>query len=271
MHISVLMPAWNAQATIGEAIDSILSQTYPQFELIVLDDGSTDATWQIMLSWRKKDGRVRVLRNRQNQGIGVCRNQLVKLAKGEYLAWQDADDVSYPQRLELQRLLLDSQPKVGMVGGALDFVDARGLQSRRCYSPSDAQLRARIFRYSPVAQPVAMIRSECFKKVGWYEPAFAPAEDIDMAFRIGALYQFANVDQPLLRYRVSQLGATFQHLWHIQWSTGKIRLHNLRNTAYRFTLVDLLFNLAQYALVVWLPPSWQLTLFNLLRNQPVHS
>src|ERR1035437_799289 len=184
--ISVLMPAYNAEKYIGEAIESILNQTFKDFELIIVNDASTDSTLSIIQKFAKKDKRVKVYENKKNLYIAANRNRLIKLANGKYVAWQDADDISMLKRLEHQYKFLEKYKEVGIVGGFLQFFnDKEGNTSIRKYAASDKDLRKTIFRYSPVAQPAAMIRRKILNEVGEYNLKYPPAEDIDMSFRIG--------------------------------------------------------------------------------------
>lgn len=268
IQITVLMIAWNAEQTISESVTSILKQTYENFEFIIIDDASTDKTWKKIQAFKTIDKRIIAYRNVSNLGIAGSRNRAISLATGKYIAWQDADDIAYPNRLELQYSALEKMPEVGIIGASLEFFNTNGVDSIRSYKTKDDDIRAHIFRYSPVAQPVAMIRKSCLDRVGEYDLRYPPAEDLDMNFRIGTYYKFANLDKPLLKYRMTSTSATYKKLFKIEVSTLQIRLKNLFNPAYQFTLRDMLFNLVQYLLVIWIPPKMKISLFNILRNKP---
>lgn len=264
--VSVLMPAYNAEKYIAEAIESILSQTFKDFEFIIVDDASTDNTWKIIQEYAKKDERISIYRNEKNLYIAENRNRLVNLAKGKYIAWQDADDVSMPVRLKKQSHFLEKNPQVGIVGGYLQFFDEKGTKSIRKYAISDKELRKNIFRFSPVAQPTAMIRKKCFEKVGLYNPKYPPAEDIDMSFRIGTFYEFANLPQITLKYREHLNSATFNKLKKIELSTLEVRRKNKGKNGYNMTLIDHIYNLLQYVSIFVLPGRIKIALFNAIRN-----
>lgn len=264
--VSVLMPAYNSEKYIGEAIESILNQTYTNFEFIIADDCSTDDTWEIIKKYEKTDKRITAIRNKKNLYIAKNRNLLVKKAKGEYIAWQDSDDVSYLDRLEKQVRVLEADPEIGIVGGYIMFFDAKGDFSVRKYATNDEELRETIFRYSPVAQPTAMVRKAALETAGEYNPAYPPAEDIDMSFRIGNTYKFANIPQPTLRYRSYNESATFTKLKQIELSTIEIRMKNRKNPNYSFSFFDMIYNLLQYISVFIVPPKLKIALFNAIRN-----
>lgn len=264
--ISILMPAYNAEKYIAEAIESILNQTFTDFELIISDDASTDKTWEIIQDYSKKDKRISIYKNKKNLYIAENRNMLVRKAKGKYIAWQDADDISLADRIEKQYELMEKNPTVGVVGGYLQFFDESGLKSIRRYATDDISLRKSMFRYSPVAQPTAMIRRECFEKVGLYNPEYPPAEDIDMSFRIGTLYKFANLPEITLNYREHHSSATFKKLKKIELSTLKVRWQNNNTGNYKMSFVDKIYNVLEFISIFLIPPKLKIALFNILRN-----
>ena len=251
--VSVLMPAYNAEKYIAEAIESVLDQSYKDFELIIADDTSTDSTWEIISLYKKKDVRIVAVRNENNLYIAGNRNKLLSMSKGKYIAWQDSDDISYGRRLERQVKFMEKNKEVGICGGYLDFYFNGKVIERRRYSKLDSRLRRRIFRQSPVAQPASMIRKECFDKVGLFNLDYPPAEDIDMSFRIGSFYKFANISFPLIKYRLHYKSATSKKLKVIMLTTLKIRFKNLKNKAYKFSLVDVLYQIATVCALL-LPP-----------------
>lgn len=117
------MANYNAGSFIEEAIKSILGQTYIDFEFIIVDDGSIDKSWEIIKKYSVIDSRIQCYRNIKNSGIAYTRNRLIHLAKGEYIAWIDADDRARPERLQKQVLFLLSNPNISIVGSWLDIID----------------------------------------------------------------------------------------------------------------------------------------------------
>lgn len=262
--MSVVIPAYNAARVLDEAVASILAQTYTDFEVLVLDDCSTDDTLARARALASTDPRITVVANESNLGIARNRNKGLELTRGEFIAWQDADDISMPQRLERQVAYLVENPEVGMVGGFLQFFGGRRESIRR-YAQDDGTLRRRIFRYSPVAQPAAMIRRAVLDSAGWYDQRFEPAEDLEMAFRIGRVARFANLQEVVIRYREDPSSATFTRLRKIERDTLRIRRMNAGN-GYKMTLGDRLYNLVQLSSGVLMPPRARIELFNLIRN-----
>jgi glycosyltransferase involved in cell wall biosynthesis len=267
LPVSVLMPCYNASKYIGTAIESVLGQSFRDLELVIAEDRSTDNTWEIVQSYAAKDPRIRIAQNRENLRIAKNRNRLLELARGKYIAWQDADDISEPLRIEHQIAFLDAHPEVGIVGGWLRFfTDADPEGFVRKYAPDDARLRAKIYRYSPVAQPGAMIPKKVLDEMGEYKSEFDATEDLDMSFRIGAKYRFANLQEVVIRYRENISSATFTRLPEMERKTFAIRKLNCANPAYRLTFGDRLYNLLQWISMFIIPPRWKISLFHFIRN-----
>jgi Glycosyltransferases involved in cell wall biogenesis len=163
VKISVVMPAYNAEQYISEAIESILRQTFKDFEYIVIDDGSTDNTVAVLNSF--KDKRLKVIRNEKNLNQSKCRNIGIREAEGEYCAFMDADDVSFQDRLQKQFDFLEGNPEVGIVGGTMEIMSADNkIIGKRRYPLTDAQIRKRIFWFSPFCFPSIMVRKSILEK-----------------------------------------------------------------------------------------------------------
>lgn len=264
--ISVVIPAYNAEHTLCEAIESILEQTFQHFEIIVIDDCSTDDTYSLMENYAKLDSRVRIYRNDKNLGIAGNRNKGLSIVCGKYLVWQDADDISYPKRLAVQLNFMEENPSVGIVGGDMDIFNGLSITAKRVYPRDDAGIRKCIFRFSPIAQPAAMIRMEVYKSVGNYDLKLPPAEDLDMTFRIGENHKLANVKETVIKYREIESSATFTNLKKMELSTIKIRKRYLWSVDYPSNISDKLYCLLHYCSVWIIPPRLKIKLFGYLRN-----
>lgn len=264
--ISVVMPAFNAEQYIGESIQSILEQSFVDFELIIINDASADKTLEVISEYAKRDSRIRVFSNEKNLGIAGNRNLGVSLALGKYLAWQDADDVSLPYRLEEQYQFLEAQPEIGIIGGYLELFSGDNIRGVRHYAERDLDLRKSMFKYSPVAQPAAMIRRNILDKAGAYDLSYPPAEDLDMTFRIGMLSKLANLPKVLIRYRVSETSATGKNLKTMELNTLRIRRKYLFQPPYKVTMMDVAYNLVHLASIYLVPVRWKMKLFSLFRD-----
>ncbi|MFC1700334.1 glycosyltransferase family 2 protein [Patescibacteria group bacterium] len=263
--VSVIMPAYNTKKYIAEAIESILNQTYKNIEFIILDDCSTDKTWEIIRSYVKKDSRIVAVRNSKNLNIALCRNKGISLSKGKYIIWADSDDISLPSRIEKQVAFMEKNPKVGICGTYLQSFSVRGELELRKYSLNDSDIRKDIFKYSPVAQPTAIVRRECFKKVGLFDIRFPPAEDLEFSFRLGEHYALANIPEALVKYRVHANSATCSRLKEQINHTLEIRKIYSKSPVYNMFFTDKIAYILTW-LAQFLPVRVTLRIFVFLRN-----
>jgi hypothetical protein len=196
------MSVFNGERYLEECIDSILAQTFRDFEFVIIDDGSTDRTAAILGSYQRIDPRVLVF-HQENQGAAESWNRGCGLAQGKYLARMDADDVALSDRLMRQIEFLESHAEVGLLGGALDFIDSNGktLCPRR-YPLEDHNIRPLLLRESPFAHPAIVMRKELFFSVGGYRTVFADTADYDLWLRMAARCQLANLGEVVLKYRI---------------------------------------------------------------------
>ena len=199
VKISVLMPVYNTdEKFLRQAIESILGQTYQDFEFLIINDCSSDARVEkVVLSY--KDKRIKYSVNSQNLGISGTRNKLISLAKGEYLAVMDHDDVSLPERLEKEAAFLDAHPEVGVVGCAVCYL---GTPKVRKLPEDDGSVREALVFFSPFCHPATMIRKSVLQNCGVaYEAEFSPAEDYALWSRLMSVTKFANLPDVLFEYR----------------------------------------------------------------------
>lgn len=264
--VSVITPAYNAEKFIAETIESILNQTFKDFEYIILNDKSTDNTLKIIQEYAKKDSRIIVIDNEKNLGIAGNRNEGIKKAKGKYIVWQDADDISLPMRIEKQCQFMEEHPEVGIMGGFLEIFDESGIVGIRKYDANDENLRKKIFLFSPVAQPASIVRKKALDEAGEYNLEYPPAEDIDMSFRIGMKYSFANLQEVTIRYREHPNSATFTKLKKIELSTLKIRRIYAKSPQYTISIFAVLYNILQFIFIFIIPPKLKIWIFNKVRN-----
>lgn len=199
--VSVIILAHNLAHFVGEALQSVLDQTFMDFEVIVVDDGSTDNTREVVV--RFTDPRVRYV-YQDNQERSAARNTGIRLAQGEYIAFLDADDVWLPEKLALQVNLLETRPEVGLV-----YTGAYVMENSRVFVEQKCKYRGRVVRPLLVVDNIvtgsastAMVRRECFDEVGLFDEASSVCEDWDAWLRIAMKYEFDYVPQPLAKCRV---------------------------------------------------------------------
>lgn len=199
--ITVLMLVYNGEDFIKKAIDSILYQTYHNFELLIINDGSTDNSLNIINGFN--DSRIRILNNDGNKGLTYSRNRGVKEAKGEYIAIIDCDDINEKSRLEKQLNFLEKNPEFAVIGSMVQSIDHNGNFIGKPWdlsAPHEKIPCILLFR-NYIANPAAMFRKNVFKSLD-YRSEYPPAEDYDLWVRISENYKLWNIQKILLYYRV---------------------------------------------------------------------
>ena len=201
-RVSVVTTVYNGQAYTDRAIPSLLAQTFDDFELILVDDGSDDGTPEILQELARREPRVRVLRPGR-VGFAAALNHGIERARGEYIARQDFDDRSYPDRLRLQVEFLDSHPEVGVVGAYFVQVDEdRGERYVRMLPTHHSEIVSAMARYIPFAHTLVTFRRRVWSEAGGY-PAAQNLVDLRFWLRIGRLgWRFANIPEVLGEHHV---------------------------------------------------------------------
>lgn len=201
--VSAIMPTYNGARYLKAAIDSVLQQTYADWELVVVDDGSTDATPEILATYT--DERIKVICLPSNQGRGKARNIAVQQSQGRYIAVCDGDDLSLPERFAKQVRYLEKNPEVGVVASQVLYFD-EGMEPelRVLYPESPESIQARFRRgRSAVPNQSAMIRKELFDRHGYYSPECRRCQDLEFFLRVMEHTEFATLSEPLVHYRQS--------------------------------------------------------------------
>ncbi len=249
--ISVVMSVYNGETFVAEAIESILRQTFAGFELVIVDDGSTDQTAAILNKFRLADPRIRVL-TQPRIGLARATNTGIAAAKGKYIARLDADDLAEPHRLEMQLAYLQEHPEVGLLGSAYYILRKGVLGARPRPMPlEDARLRRSLVRRNPFMHSSVMIPRRVFDVVGVYNEKLPIMLDHDLFIRIAREFRVANLAEPLAIKRVHD-DAYFQSRSHT-WGkfAAKVRLRWRAWRAFSRPVTDLRF-------VVIKPLTWYL-------------
>lgn len=211
--VSVVMSVYNGERFLRQAIDSILNQTFPDFEFIIVDDGSTDGTAEILSSYAKAAPRLRVV-TQQNRGLIKSLNRAIGMARGEYIARMDADDVSMPERLVVQVRWLDMHPQIAVLGTRYDEIDENSRVVRRGnrYIGSATVERALLQGNSSVfCHGSVMFRRMCFEHVGGYREQFRHTEDYDLWLRMAEHYELDNIGETLYQHRLRLDSVSFEY------------------------------------------------------------
>ena len=202
-RVSVVMSVYDGARFLDEAVVSIRTQTFSNFEFIIVDDGSRDATREILCSHAREDSRVRVVVSRQNRGLIESLHRCFAEATGEFIARMDADDVAKPERLERQIEYLDSNPAIALVGSAVETIDAKSRVLKTVSVPSDPEvIRSHMReRGCVIFHPTVLVRRKTLEEFGRFRKAYQCAEDYDLWLRMLEKVQLANLDEVLLGYR----------------------------------------------------------------------
>ncbi len=223
--ISVVMSVYNGEDYLRPAIDSILNQTYRDFEFIIIDDGSTDSSKKIIESY--KDSRIRLI-SRKNHGLTYSLNEGLKLARAEYIARQDADDISLPHRFEKEVAFLDSHPDVGLVGSnyiAVDKTAKKVVVVSNVFMHHD-DLKACLVLCNQYGHGSIMMRKSAIEKVAGikgYDKKVGHVEDYDLWVRLSRVSKVANIEDPLYKYRKVDTSVSHSKLEEQVQLTFKVR------------------------------------------------
>lgn len=214
--VSVLMPAYNAARHVGKAVESILSQTFRDFEFLIVDDGSTDETRAILERFAASDARIALV-SRPNTGYLIALNEMLERARGPFLARMDADDIADPSRFDRQVAFLRDRPDHVLVGSRVTIIDPDGapltvMGNHQTHEELDSGLLSG--QGQLIYHPSVMMRREAVLNVGGYDTRYELAEDLDLFLKLAEVGRLANLADSLLSYRehLSKVG----HLQTIQ-------------------------------------------------------
>jgi glycosyltransferase involved in cell wall biosynthesis len=227
---SVVIPVYNTAAYLEKAVDSVLGQTFTDFEVILIDDGSTDGSSHILDRYAASDNRCRVY-HQPNQGIIATRNEGNRLARADILILMDSDDICLPDRFEKQLRYLNEHPDCVAVGSRILLIDPEGLPITvmgGCFSHEEIDSTNMAGVDAAFFQPTAAIRKSEVERVGGYRDAYPSAEDFDLFLRLAEVGKMANLPEVLLKYR--------QHLFSIGYRQGSQQADSARRAiqdAYR--------------------------------------
>jgi Glycosyl transferase family 2 len=211
--VSVVMVVRNVERFLAESIKSILDQSFREFELVIIDFGSTDTTEAIVSSCAVNDSRIK-FHTIPHCSLPEARNASCSAAQGKYLAVMDADDIALGHRLATQVSFMEQHPEVGVVGGGIEWINAAGESLPIPYDPANSQdIQSALPRHSPlwrpspllrtdVWHPTALIRRDAFYAAGGYRRAFVVSEDYDLWLRIAERHEISNLNHVVLKYRI---------------------------------------------------------------------
>lgn len=265
--ITVYMPVFNAAKFLDQSIQSILQQTFTDFEFIIIDDASTDNSWKIIKSYAKTDKRIVAIKNHINLGVSLTSNIAISKSNGQFLARMDADDISFPTRFEKQIKFLKKHPKNIAVGGQCLVIDQDNQIIGNKNFPTDfKKLSKMIFWAVPIQQPSMMVNLKLLPKdFVWYSPNKTSAEEIDLMFRFMLYGQINNLSENLLYYRHLDTSLSHRDPKKTFSLTIKSRIAALK-MGFKPNILAILINISQIIVVSILPNYFINQVWSLLRG-----
>lgn len=269
--ISVILPVHNAQKYLIEALESIRYQTYPHFEVIAIDDASTDNSLKILKNYSKIDPRFKVYHNKTNLKIANTLNFGVRKAKGLFLARMDADDVSMPSRFQKQISFLTKHPGVIVVGGQCLTIDTNSkITGKKLFPTNHIAINELMFTANPLQHPSIVIRRDLLpSNFAWYNPKLTPAEDLDLYFRLGKFGLFANLKSTVLMYRQHEDSETFRNPKLTFKVTQKVRRLAVAKYGYKPSLKSIVLATVQKIVLSVIPASLVFPLYTFVRGTKI--
>jgi len=259
------MPVYNCESYVADALESIIQQTYNNLEIIVVDDCSTDRSWEIIQAFAQKDRRIKVSRNSQNLKIRASRNIALFKSSGKYIANMDGDDRRELTSIAKQVDYLESRPEVVIVGGAAEFCNEKMQRlNDRHYPTTDIDIRRKIFRYAPFCHACVMIRKSALEETPYQ---YDVAEDYDLYFRLGQVGKMANFDSVIYHVRTRRNSVSLSKTRYIEKMTLYIRIKATMEYDYKMSFADKLYFVAQFMTMYFMPAQFRFWLFNKLRSR----
>lgn len=212
-YVCIILPTYNRAHSIRKSIESILRQTYPYWELLVIDDGSEDHTEEIVDKIVSSDSRVHYYRQSKNRGVAAARNEGIRQAQHEYIAFQDSDDIWKEDKLDKQMRVFDEQPQVGMVycaykGVRQDGVTVQVPDSSIAIENLQGNLYRQLLQRNVIGGPTVVMRKECIDKVGAFDETLTCLEDWELFLRIAESYEIGYVKECLLIANINEGGVS---------------------------------------------------------------
>jgi glycosyltransferase involved in cell wall biosynthesis len=201
--VSIVVAFYNAERYLREAIESIVAQTFSDFEFVIVDDGSRDGSLAILRAYEARDQRFKII-SRPNKGLTVSLNEALGVCRGEFIARMDADDVAAPERFAKQIAFLRSHPDVVVVGGSVELIDPYGVHIGIVnYPPDHEEIDKRLLtgEGGVLPHPATMLRTAAVRQVGNYREQYNNSEDLDLWLRLAEIGRVANLPEVVLKYR----------------------------------------------------------------------
>lgn len=269
--VSVVMTAYNAAKFVEQAVESIQNQTYSKWELIVVNDGSSDITGDILKNIVKKDKRIRLISYKKNRGASYASNLGLTNARGSLIARMDADDIAIADRLTKQVDFLQKHPKVVAVGGQCELIDREGrVTGEKTFPLEHRDIYAAIYQYNPVQHPTIMINTRLLgKQKIKYHTDVVLAHDLELLFFLAQYGELANLADTVLKYRIHTDSLSLSNPKKTFHDTIAVRKKAIKKHGYHPTKIAQCIDLLQRAVILLLPSVVIYPLFHIIRMRQV--
>lgn len=258
VKVSVVMPTFNSARFISDAIDSILSQTFQDFEFIIVDDGSTDGTARLLSEYAQIDKRIKVISNEKNKGIVFALNRGLQACRGDYIVRMDADDIAIKNRIEKQVAAMDADKDICALGGSLSYIDALGNDLgiiRHC------ELNKLILTKTPLLHPTVIIRHSSLIQNGlYYQEKYRFAEDYFLWLQLSRIGKISAINDVVLQYRLNNQATKIKKLKSSILATLRVKKDAIFILKIKPTLSDIIMICIE-SLLLLLPSSLTLSLY----------
>lgn len=260
--VSVIMPVYNTEKYLEDSIKSILNQDFSDFEFIILDDFSTDKSFEICKKYEKIDSRIKLFQNEKNMGISFTRNKLISLTSTNYICTQDSDDISAKNRIELLYNFLENNKKFWVCSWNMEIIDEENnLIWKRIYEKNIEKI---ILKKSPISNPASIFRKDIFLEVWWYDPNLDLAEDYDLWLKIfSKWYKIWVLDDFILKYRIRKNQSKTLKLKDTLKNTLQIQKKAIKYYNIKPSFSDKIYHFLE-KILIFLPNNFVLFLFKKL-------
>jgi glycosyltransferase involved in cell wall biosynthesis len=269
--VSVIMPVYNAGNFLMEAIESILNQTYQNFEFIIVDDASTDNSFNVINYYAKIDKRIKPLRNKKNLGIAKTINKALSHVKGQFIARMDADDIAMPNRLEKQVEFLINNPEIGVLGSQMFEINEKNIITNVRKVPlTNKNIKKNLFITQTIQNPTLMVNKKNIPEgILTYDPKFSPVDDLDVFFKLARYTKFANLPNYLIFYRKHKSNSSLKNIRKTFFLTIKARINAVLKYGYRPNFISIIINILQTFAIFTLPQNLIYKLFKFFKSSNI--
>lgn len=271
--VSIVLPVFNAGKYLKDCLESLLNQTYKNYELIIVDDHSTDNSYEILKEYKGKNKKIRIFRNNKNKGVSETAKKAISLAKGDYIARMDADDIAILNRLEKQIRYLENHPETVALGGQCITIDSKNnVIGEKVFPTTFNEIYKYIFRFIPVQQPTLMIaKNRLPKNFVYYTDGMNTAEEVELLFKLFKHGRVENLDETLLLYRIHDANTSFLNIKETFLLTLFARIKAIFVHNYKPDMVGIIYTFLQAAIVLMLPKRTALFIYKIIRNASILS